>query len=128
MLGHLETLGGSEHAKTRMTVFLKTLQGELTVVEACQILHIEETRFHAARKEWLVESVQLLEPRRMGRPVKTNVETPEEVERLRVENQELRHRLRAMEVSLDVAMILSSESTATGKKTTEGALSQRLPR
>jgi regulator of replication initiation timing len=64
----------------------------------------------------------------MGRPVKTNVETPEEVERLRVENQELRHRLRAMEVSLDVAMILSSESTATGKKTTEGALSQRLPR
>jgi hypothetical protein len=43
-----------------------------TVPEACAALQIGESRFHALRNEWLQESLELLEPRRAGRPPKSS--------------------------------------------------------
>jgi len=63
----VEQLSGSAHAKQRLMMILKTMRQELTVPEACEKLGIGETRFHAMRKQWLQESLQLLEPRRVGR-------------------------------------------------------------
>lgn len=63
----VEHLSGSEHAKRRLMMILKTMRQELTIPEACEELGIGESRFHAMRKQWLQESLQLLEPRPVGR-------------------------------------------------------------
>jgi hypothetical protein len=65
---HVAKLDGSQRAKQRMTVFLKTLRGEWTIPQACQELGLSESHFHAAREEWLQGSLALLEPKPVGRP------------------------------------------------------------
>jgi hypothetical protein len=66
--GHVEHLSGSETAKHRLEMILKTMLGEVTVAEACHELGIGESRFHALRNQWLQKALALLEPRRVGRP------------------------------------------------------------
>jgi hypothetical protein len=68
--GHVEHLNGSELAKLRLSLILRTMLGELSVAEACAELEVCESRFHALRTHWLQESLELLEPRRTGRPPK----------------------------------------------------------
>ena len=68
--GHVAHLSGSETAKQRLSMILKTMAGDVTVAEACNELGIRESRFHALRNQWLQEALALLEPRRVGRPPK----------------------------------------------------------
>ena len=65
---HVNTLAGSSRAKDRLRVILETLRGELTIPDACSLLGIGEAQFHHLRHTWLQEAVELLEPRRVGRP------------------------------------------------------------
>ena len=103
---HVDNLCGSERAKLRLQTILQTLQGQMTVAEACQMLGIGESRFYALRNQWLQESVELQEPRPLGRP--RQVVSPEqaEVARLEAENRDLRPQRRVAEVREELAQRL----------------------
>ena len=55
---HVKHLSGSERAKLRLSMILKTMLGELTVAEACAQLQVCESRFHALRNVWLQEALE----------------------------------------------------------------------
>ena len=52
----VKSLGGSDHAKRRMMLFLQTLADECSVVQACQELGLSQSRFFAHRADWLEQS------------------------------------------------------------------------
>jgi len=112
-----------------MLTFLETLEGEITVPEACARLGIGATRFHALRGAWLQNALALLEPRRLGRPPQA-VDVEEVLSRLQTletENATLRQELAAAEVRRELAAALPHvvrDSKAAGKK---GAPAQPAP-
>lgn len=115
--GHVDTLAGSTHAKSRLRVFLETLRGEMTVPEACQVLGIGESQFHWARGQWLQEALELLEPRALGRPRRQEDYSALEAERnhLLAEKQQLQEQLQRAELREELARILNGDGV--GKKT-----------
>ena len=105
--GHVDGLAGSDLAKLRMSLILKAMLGEVTVPEASAQLGIGASRFHAMRNRWLQESLELLEPRPMGRPAKRETSGPSaDVAQLRAENKLLHDQLQAAEVRHTIAEIL----------------------
>ena len=123
---HVERLSGSESAKQRLTTILETLRGELTVPEACARLGIHESRFHALRNAWLQEALDLLEPRRLGRPPQT-VDVAELLSRLQTsetENATLRQQLLAAEVRRELAEALPHVVRASDEAPKKGAPTQ----
>lgn len=103
---HVDNLCGSERAKLRLQTILQTLQGQMTVAEACGVLGIGESRFHALRNQWLQESMELLEPRPLGRPPQVVSPEQAEVARLEAENRDLRQQRRVAEVREELAQRL----------------------
>ena len=103
---HVDSLCGSERAKLRLQTILQTLQGQMTVAEACQMLGIGESRFYALRNQWLQESVELLEPRPLGRPPQVVSPEQAEVARLEAENRDLRQQRCVAEVREELAQRL----------------------
>ena len=130
-LAHVDHLDGSERAKERLRVFLETLQGGLSIPEACQRLKLRESYFHELRHAWLQESLGLLEPKPLGRP-RGGSETPptsaEEMARLAQEAAELREQLRATQVRAEIAQILAAPELPAKKKRRAPAASQAPPR
>lgn len=121
LIGPLE---GSRHAKARLTLFLQTLAGERSVVDACAALGICESRFFGQRAEWLQSALALLEPRSPGRPVKNEPATsPEEVDSLRQRVQELEARAAVAEVRGELARtlphVIAYCRPGAGKKTAQ---------
>jgi transposase-like protein len=108
---HLRRVQGSPHAKQRMRVFLETLGGKITVEEACRQIGIGDSQFHQVRHRWLQEAVELLEPRRSGRPPHEFDEAyaKAELRRLEAEVANLRQQLLATETRAEVARILEDE-------------------
>lgn len=104
---HVEHLNGTQRAKERLAMILKTMRGELTVSEACHALSICESRFHALRNQWLQEALELLEPRPTGRPRRLpDAPSAEEVAALASENERLREELLVAEVREEVARVM----------------------
>jgi transposase len=93
-------------AKLRLQTILKTLQGEITVAEACQKLGVGESRFHALRNEWLQAALELLEPRPLGRPPQAVSPDAEQLARLQAENQDLKQQWRLAEVREELARVM----------------------
>ena len=111
---HVDGLCGSERAKLRLQMILKTLQGKMTVPQACEVLGISESRFHALRNQWLQEALDLLEPRPLGRPPQTVSPEQEEVARLQAENQDLKHRCQVAEAREELARTMPYVLRPTG--------------
>jgi hypothetical protein len=106
---HVEHLDGSPLAKQRLTLILQTMRGELTVSEACRALSVCQSRFHALRNQWLQEALELLEPRRAGRPPKIpETPTAEQLSAVVTENQQLRQQVMAAEVRERLARVMPS--------------------
>jgi len=103
---HVDGLSGSERAKLRLQTILKTLQGEMTVAEACRMLGIGESRFHALRNEWLQAALALLEPRPLGRPPRAVSAEMDQVARLQAENDDLKQQRRVAEVRQELADLM----------------------
>lgn len=119
-VGLLNPLSGSELAKRRMALFIQTLAGETSVVEACKELEIGESRFYGQRAEWLQSALNLLEPRSAGRPHKVlPPPNAEDVERLREQLRETEARASALAVKAELAgaLRLNRAACATPKKT-----------
>jgi molybdenum-dependent DNA-binding transcriptional regulator ModE len=114
---HVERLDGSQQAKLRLTTILETMRGELTIPEACRRLGMCESRFHALRHRWLQESLELLEPRRAGRPSKQPQTSPRE-EELVEDNARLEKDLQVARAQREVAevMAVTGSAGATKKK------------
>ena len=130
--GHVEHLSGSEQAKHRLAIILKTMLGELTVAEACNALGIGESRFHALRNQWLQEALALLEPRRVGRPPK-QCESDETLQMAQLEAtvEELKREVDLAAVRREIAEILpykTSTAELPEKKTTNRRQRQQRPR
>ena len=119
--GHVDRLDGSERAKERMTVILETLRGQMTIPVACQALGVSESRFHALRQHWLQECLELLEPRRPGRPPKPVAEA-QQLE-LAQAHAELQRQLHQTQVQLDVHRGLATVTTS--KRPAKKTRSQR---
>lgn len=115
---HVKHLSGSVRAKDRLRVFLETLRGSMTVVDACKLLEIGEAQFHHLRHTWLQESLELLEPRRVGRPPKQPDvdELTRHCARLEAEAETLRAQVQGAEVREEITRILGDPTVAPGKK------------
>ena len=124
--GHVDPLVGSERAKLRMATILNTLRGELKIADACQQLGVSESRFFAIRNHWLQESLELLEPRRAGRPLKSQVD-PRQVELERT-NSQLEQQLREAQVRRDVEQILAVTTASTAEAEPSSAASKKKMR
>jgi len=111
---HVESLCGSERAKLRLQTILKTLQGQLSVAEACRVLGVGESRFHALRNQWLQEALDLLEPRPLGRPAQVVSPEQEEVARLQTEIRDLKQQLRVTAVREELARVMPYVLHPTG--------------
>lgn len=118
---HVDGLCGSERAKLRLQTILKTLQGQMTVPEACQVLGICESRFHALRNEWLQEAVELLEPRPLGRPPQVVSPEQEEVAQLQAENRDLKQQRHVAEVREELARVMPHVLRPAGDGLKKGA-------
>jgi len=90
----VKSLGGSDHAKRRMMLFLQTLADECSVVQACQELGLSQSRFFAHRADWLQQALEVLEPQSPGRPAKPEPSAPP------AEVAALRQRVRELEAVL----------------------------
>ena len=115
---HVDYLCGSARAKDRMRVFLETLRGTLMVPDACELLKLSESHFHELRQKWLQESLELLEPRRMGRPPKQEdaAEVAREWARLAAEVARLQEQVSAAQVREEVTRILGEPGALSKKK------------
>ena len=112
---HVQGLEGSEQAKLRLEVILKTLSGEITIPQACTRLGIREARFHELRRDWLQAALEQLEPRPAGRPPRERPKSSRE-EDLAVDNQRLREELQLAHAKQEVAGILSAAGSASTVK------------
>lgn len=112
---HVQRLDGSELAKQRLETILETMRGTLTIPAACQRLGVCESRFHALRQRWLQESLQLLEPRPVGRPAKAVAADSAETE-VASENSRLQKELQLAETKREVAEIMAATATVGAAK------------
>lgn len=100
-------LAGSDHAKRRMTLFIETLAGRMTVDDACRELNVCSSRFFAHRAAWMQAALGLLEPRSAGRPRKQPAEMDAaEVSQLVEQIRQLETRVVAAEVESQLAAAL----------------------
>lgn len=127
---HVNSLAGSSRAKDRLRVILETLRGELTIPDACSLLGIREAQFHHLRHMWLQEAVELLEPRRVGRPRKQHDvgELTRQCAQLQSEVQSLRAQVQGAQVREEIAEILANPMVEPGKKNAQKETIPSKPR
>lgn len=119
---HAERVSASSATKERLKVILQTMEGTRTVAEACEELSLSATRFQQLRREALQGAAEALEPRKPGRPARTNGESESEAA--------WRARCRELERALEVAELrerLAREDLAEQKPREEkgGARSKK---
>jgi hypothetical protein len=100
-----ERLEGSPWAKQRLSVFLETIAGQLTVPEACQQLEIGQSRFHELRNRTLQATLDALEPRPPGRPAKPTSPEQAEIDTLKAELRRLHGELETAQMLTHLARI-----------------------
>lgn len=95
----VDGLDGSDAAKERFKIILRTLSGELSVEEACALLGVGEARFYELRTLVLQTALNDLEPRKTGRkPAPPPTAEEERLQQLKAENEELKIELRAAQI------------------------------
>ena len=113
-LNHVENLTGSQRAKQRLTTLLLTLESGCTIDEACQRLGVSESHFHALRHQWMQESLELLEPRAVGRPPRDDGAATARIKRLEEEVQQLRRELALAQARCDVLEVIGPTQPQPG--------------
>jgi transposase-like protein len=90
--------------RERLRIILQTLSGEVSVVEACELLDVSETRFHDLRTQALQAAVISLAPKPRGRPSKPGA--PEEVQKLKEQVMDLELELQTQRVKTEIAVTM----------------------
>lgn len=105
-LDHVDVLQGDAMSKERLRVVFATLAGVLTIDQACSVLRISPSRFHALRQQALQGALTAIRPRRPGRPPKTPPTADAAwVARLEEEVTSLRTEVEAWRVRAQVAQL-----------------------
>jgi hypothetical protein len=135
--GLVEHVEGSEAARCRLTVILRTLAGQASVGEACALLGVGRSRFHAMRRSFLAQAARLLEPRPRGKiaaAATAAAATDPEIQRLRGEVVQLKFDLRAAQVREEIALLMphllrtpTMTTTSSLKKTVRRASGRPTP-
>ena len=107
-LEHVDHLEGSEHAKQRMTTLLMTLEGSCTIDEARSRLNVSESRLHDLRQHWLQGALELLEPRRPGRPPRAHEASAARIDELEQQVRELERELALAQARCEVQEVMAS--------------------
>jgi transposase-like protein len=121
----VDNLDGSSQARRRLEVILESLAGRRRVEDACRDLEISEARFHELKLQALKGALDQLEPKPAGRPAKRG--EPEEVARLKRENEELRIELEIERVRQQIAAVMPHVLIRHEKKTAKGPRSGSQP-
>lgn len=103
LVGHLD---GSTSAKERLELILKTLTGQVPVVQACRLLAISEAMFYKLRNRVLQVCLEDLEPKPRGRPARHMTEREKHGVKLAEEIATLERELAAQTVRLELAQTL----------------------
>ena len=103
--GLVDRREGSEEAKRKAKMLLRTFGEELTVIEAGRQLGLNEGRAHVWRERALQAVVEAMEPRPAGRPRRVAQREIEDVTRLERENAELRGQLLLERVREELSLI-----------------------
>jgi hypothetical protein len=122
----IDGLEGDARAKRALKVFLKTLSGECTVDEACQELDLAPSWFFEWRNRWLQESLDLLAPRKMGRPAQPQAPGESRAAQLEEELQKVQAQLAA--ANLRAALAGGGSHAARQDDQKKGARSRRRKR
>ncbi len=94
----VHALEGEARAKERLRIVLETVAGQRSVDEACRLLGVGKTRFHALRRQTLQAALDGMEPGVAGRPRTRDVQESTEV-------QELKARVEALQLDLQAALV-----------------------
>lgn len=117
----IDNVEGSEEAKHRAEVILETITGETSVLKACEILGISETRFYQIRDMALKGAVSSLEPGTRGRPpVVEDIGAPEV--------DALRKRVADLENELTIAQTRTMLATALPSLVEDGDAKKKMNR
>jgi hypothetical protein len=104
---YVDKLEGAEADKERLKAVLKTLSGEMRLLEACDRLGIRETRFHQLRDRALQGALDALTPRPLGRPRRHSVADAERIHELEQALAEKELEMQQALVREEVALILA---------------------
>jgi hypothetical protein len=128
---YVDKLDGADEDKERLTAILKTLAGEMRLLEACKQLGLRPTRFHQLRERALQGALDAITPRPMGRPSRQSLASAERVRELEQALAEKELVLQQAQVREEVALILpqrtETETTKKGQRSSV-KLRRRKPR
>ncbi|HXV06986.1 MAG TPA: helix-turn-helix domain-containing protein [Burkholderiales bacterium] len=104
----VEHLEGSASAKERLEMILATIAGQVSVVDAAELLGISEAMFYRLRSRALQVSLEDLEPKPIGRPPGTSATSPEQLHSAALQSRvaELERELAAHTVRLELAQTI----------------------
>lgn len=103
---HVRRVEGSEEARARLALILRTLGGELSVAEASAQLGVSESHFHRLRERALAGAAEALEPRPAGRPPSVEDPADARVAALQEQLKDMELELRAAQVREQLAMVM----------------------
>ena len=105
-LGHVDHLSGPSESKRRLRVVLETLSGQRTVGEACELLGVNESRFHQLRQTALEGALTALAPRPAGRRRKPIPAESSRIAELEAQVLDLRVDLQASRTRTEIALVM----------------------
>ena len=106
---HVDNCDGSQQSKQRAQVILQTINGELSVAEACAMLGIQRPRFAELRAKALQGSVDALEPGRPGRPRKHDAASERREAELQQRIQHLEKQLHVEQIRAAVGKVMNED-------------------
>lgn len=98
----VDSLDAGNLERERLRIILQTLSGEVSVVEACELLDVSESRFHDLRNKALEGALSALAPKPRGRPSKEG--EPEQVQKLKEQVMDLELELQTQRVKTELAV------------------------
>ena len=123
---HLQGLPGSRESKLRGAAIWRTMNGELSVSEACERIGVGPTQFANLRAAALLGYLGALQPKAPGRPRRMPVEVEQELLSLRAEATELRRQNHLLRTQVEV-MAVSQVRSALRSKSGGAAASRAAP-
>jgi hypothetical protein len=105
-IDHVDSCDGSQRSKQRAQVILRTINGELSVNEACEILGIQRPQFARLRRKALQGAVDALEPGRPGRPPTHDAASDHRAQDLEDEVERLEKLLHTEQIRAAIAHLL----------------------
>lgn len=114
-VAHLQGLPGTQASKLRGMAIWRTMNGELSVTEACEQIGVGPTQFANLREEALLGYLGALQPKPVGRPRLVPLEVQEQLDALQRRVAELEHENHLLKVQAEVAAVSRARPAVRSK-------------